>query len=338
MKANLSGTVRIIALISSIALIAVLFLPLWVIDLTAPQYPEGLKLIIYANKLGGNVEVVNGLNHYIGMRTLHEHDFPEFSILPYLIEFFVIFGLIVVLVKKRWFYYLWVAFYLVFAFVSMLDFYRWEYDYGHNLDPTAPIQVPGMSYQPPLIGFKQLLNFGVYSIPDSGGWIFIAVALAIVVGAWLEWRKSKKNSSNIMMASLMIGSLLIFSSCNRGPQPIQVGRDNCEFCRMTISDSKFGAEIITVKGKIYKFDDFNCLQGFYKSGIIHQADIKSIFLVDYESPNELVNVEKTFLLQGGEIHSPMGSNLAAFSAKNKSDEMAVSMKAETKSWKEIWQY
>jgi hypothetical protein len=53
----------------------------------------------------------------------------------------------------------------------MIDFWLWEYDYGHNLNPNAPIIVPGMSYQPPLLGFKQLLNFGAYSYPDVGGWI-----------------------------------------------------------------------------------------------------------------------------------------------------------------------
>ena len=61
----------------------------------------------------------------------------------------------------------------------MVDFWLWEYDYGHDLDPAAAIKVPGMAYQPPLIGFKQLLNFGAYSIPASGGWIFIGVGVIV---------------------------------------------------------------------------------------------------------------------------------------------------------------
>ncbi len=66
------------------------------------------------------------------------------------------------------------SFYLsCFGIIAMADFWKWEYNYGHNLNPDAAIIVPGMSYQPPLIGFKQLLNFGAYSIPDIGGWIFV---------------------------------------------------------------------------------------------------------------------------------------------------------------------
>ena len=63
----------------------------------------------------------------------------------------------------------------------MADFWKWEYNYGHNLSTDAPIQVPGMSYQPPLIGYKQLLNFGAYSIPDIGGWLMAVAGVIMVV-------------------------------------------------------------------------------------------------------------------------------------------------------------
>ena len=73
------------------ALIVVLFVPMWRIELDAPQYPEGLMMQIYPNKLGGNVDIINGLNHYIGMKTLHDEDFIEFKILPSIIIFFSVF-------------------------------------------------------------------------------------------------------------------------------------------------------------------------------------------------------------------------------------------------------
>ena len=73
----------------------------------------------------------------------------------------------------------------------MVDFWLWEYDYGHNLDPNAAIVVPGMSYQPPLIGFKQLLNFGAYSYPNIGGGIMFGVALILAILAFIEFRKPK---------------------------------------------------------------------------------------------------------------------------------------------------
>jgi copper chaperone NosL len=74
---------------------------------------------------------------------------------------------------------------------GLADFYCWGYDYGHDLDPEAILKIPGMSYQPPLIGSKQLLNFRATSWPASGGWILV---LALLLGAWLvlrEWRRPR---------------------------------------------------------------------------------------------------------------------------------------------------
>lgn len=88
MKLKLSTVSRLLLLLAGIGLIAVLFTPIWRIDLDAPQYPEGLSLQIHATGLKGNVDIINGLNHYIGMKTLHNEDFVEFRILPYAIIFF----------------------------------------------------------------------------------------------------------------------------------------------------------------------------------------------------------------------------------------------------------
>lgn len=179
---------RIILIVCSFALIAVIFLPIWRIELDAPQYPEGLEMRIYSNKLAGDVEIINGLNHYIGMKTLHADDFLEFTVLPYIIGFYALCFLTVGIRGKRKLVYLLFIGFLLFGIVAMVDFYLWEYDYGHNLDPAAPIKVPGMAYQPPLIGFKQLLNFGAFSIPAVGGWIFIAVGVAVAYCAIQEFR------------------------------------------------------------------------------------------------------------------------------------------------------
>ena len=173
MKSKLSMLSRVLLVVAAAGLIFVLYLPIWRIELDAPQYPEGLALKIHANGLKGNVDIINGLNHYIGMKTLHNEDFIEFTILPYAIIFFsVLFALAAILNRRRWLNLAFILF-VAFGIIAMVDFWRWEYNYGHNLDPNAAIVVPGMAYQPPLIGFKQLLNFGAYSIPDQGGWIFI---------------------------------------------------------------------------------------------------------------------------------------------------------------------
>lgn len=181
MKINkLTVGVRLLLVLCGLSLIGVLYVPMWRIDLDAPQYPEGLNLLIYANKLGGNVDIINGLNHYIGMKTLHTEDFIEFKLLPYLILFFSISFLVVAAIGRRsWMNALFILF-ILFGVTAMVDFWKWEYNYGHTLSPDAAIIVPGMSYQPPLIGFKQLLNFGAYSIPDTGGWIFVGVGLILM--------------------------------------------------------------------------------------------------------------------------------------------------------------
>ena len=258
MKNNkISIVTRILLFICGLSLLAILFTPIWRIDLQAPQYPEGLKMFIYANKLTGDVNIINGLNHYIGMKTLHADDFAEFKILPGIIIFFSLLFMIAAFVAKRkWMNILCILF-VAFGVLAMVDFWRWEYDYGHNLNPAAAIIVPGMAYQPPLIGFKQLLNFGAYSIPATGGWIFVAAGAVLLCVVLYEWRRGKKmRVSNNSITLFIFGLLtLSLSSCSTAPQPIRIGQDNCDFCKMTISDNRFGAEIITKKGKVYIFDD-----------------------------------------------------------------------------------
>ena len=86
---RLTKWIRPLLFLTGVLLVIVLFVPLWQIQLSAPQYPEGLVLKIYPDKLGGSVDIVNGLNHYIGMKTLHTKDFIEFTLLPYIIALFL---------------------------------------------------------------------------------------------------------------------------------------------------------------------------------------------------------------------------------------------------------
>ena len=92
---------RVLLLAAAILLGSSIFVAIWRIELEAPQYPEGLNLLIYANKLGGNVDIINGLNHYIGMQTLHAENFIEFTILPYIIGFFAAFSLLAAMLANK---------------------------------------------------------------------------------------------------------------------------------------------------------------------------------------------------------------------------------------------
>ena len=181
---KMSVTSRIIIGIASLALIATYFLPVWFIFLMAPQYPEGLTMNIWLDKITGQVDIINGLNHYIGMKHIKAEMFPEFDYLVYVVAFFILFGLVVAITGKRKLLFTYIIITFLGGIAAMYDFYQWGYDYGHNLDPKAPIVVPGMAYQPPLIGTKQLLNFTAFSGPDTGGWVFIgagAAAIAVLI-------------------------------------------------------------------------------------------------------------------------------------------------------------
>jgi hypothetical protein len=185
---------RVLLLIISSLLVGSLFFPMWRIELEAPQYPEGLVLQLHANKIGGDVEIINGLNHYIGMATLHTENFFEFTILPYIFSGFALISLLLIFIAKKRAVLAFFISYLLFVFLAAIDFYRWNYEYGHNLDPNAAIIVPGMAYQPPLIGYKELLNFGAYSIPDIGGWMLTAVGLLLFFIIFKEFNLFRKKS------------------------------------------------------------------------------------------------------------------------------------------------
>lgn len=193
---SLNNLTRVLLVVCGIALVVSIFVPLWSIYLEAPQYPEGLAMYLWANKITGEYEIINGLNHYIGMKTIHPEDFWEFKILPYALSFFAILCFLAAWLNKKTWLYITAVLFMIFGIAFMVDFWLWEYDYGHNLDPNAAIVVPGMSYQPPLIGFKQLLNFGAYSYPNIGGGIMFGVALILAILAFIEFRKTKNPKHN----------------------------------------------------------------------------------------------------------------------------------------------
>ena len=116
-----------------------------------------------------------------------------------------------------------------------------------------------------------------------------------------------------MIAVFLIS--ILFLSCNTDPQPLQYGKDACYTCKMTLIDKKFGAEIVTAKGKVYKFDDMNCMVNFINSGYLEDETLEHILVVDYTQPGKLIPAEKAFYLKSDEIRSPMASGVAAFESE-----------------------
>lgn len=185
---------RILLTVASLLMISAYFVPLWQILMWAPQYPEGLEMDIWINTITGDVKIISALNHYIGMKHIEVEMFPEFQYMIYIVGFLIGFGILAVIINKRFMLWAFVLLLVSTGIAALVDFYMWGYDYGHNLDPTAAINIPGMTYQPPLIGTKQLLNFTAFSGPDIGGWIFVG-ATALIIGTLVFEIKTNKKTS-----------------------------------------------------------------------------------------------------------------------------------------------
>ena len=192
---------KIIVIVASLILVLSFFFPIWYIDLEAPQYPEGIGIEIWLNKITGqkpnDLANINGLNHYIGMKEIVPDTIPELKIMPFIIIFLIVFGLITGISGKRSLVYIWIILFIVVAAVGIYDFYMWEYDYGHNLNPHAAIKIPGMAYQPPLIGSKMLLNFNAISMPHIGSWVLVASVVLAVIALIIDKKSKKEIAKNV---------------------------------------------------------------------------------------------------------------------------------------------
>jgi copper chaperone NosL len=184
MKPTARITLAVAALLLGLAYVA----PLWHIGLDAPQYPEGIGMYVWINTITGqkpnDLHSINGLNHYIGMKAIVPDAIPELRLMPRIVAGLIAIGLFAAALGRRPLLYGWTTLFALIAVAGLADFWYWGYDYGHNLDPEAAIKVPGLSYQPPILGSKQLLNFTAHSWPGLGGWA-MAIALAAAVALCL---------------------------------------------------------------------------------------------------------------------------------------------------------
>lgn len=180
-------------ILAALSLLALFAFPMWKIVLYAPQYPDGVEMHIWINKIGGNspgtLQNVNILNHYVGMKYIEPDAIPELQYFQYVILAMVGLGLIVGLLNRKFWFLAWTVLLVALCVLGMYDFYLWEYDYGHNLSDTAPIKIPGASFQPPLIGKKMILNFMAVSLPHIAGYF---VGLSILLGGAAWWLKRKQ--------------------------------------------------------------------------------------------------------------------------------------------------
>lgn len=334
-KNKLSLFSKILLILCTAFLVGSIYVPLWEIQLDAPQYPEGLSLLIWPDKIAGDVEIINGLNHYIGMQTLHTKDFIEFTLLPYLLGGIAALSALTLLANRRRILTVFFVLFVLFGITAMADFWRWEYNYGHNLNPNAAIIVPGMAYQPPLIGFKQLLNFGAYSIPSTGGWLILGAGILLLTSVafeygWFKKLKSMKRTSTI--TALFFGFALL-SCTTGGPQPIKINHDQCDFCRMTITENQFSCEIETDKSKIYKFDDLTCMRKFAKAN--GSIPVAHYWISNYSKPGTFIDAANAFFVKSEQFMSPMNGNTAATDNETAANELAHQHNCTVLHWNEV---
>lgn len=135
---------------------------------------------------------------------------------------------------------------------------------------------------------------------------------------------------------LFLLPVLLLAGCKPEMQPIEFGHDQCQHCRMTIADQRYGAELVTKKGKVYKYDAVECLvNAVYKDKIVEPHEVFSLLVIDFSNPATLVDAEKCFYLQSPQLPSPMGLFITAISTKEKTDELHSKHGGEISDWKKI---
>lgn len=144
---------------------------------------------------------------------------------------------------------------------------------------------------------------------------------------------AKKLKSLLLL--LVISAWALTACSKKGPEAISFGSDNCAACGMIASDAKFGAELITGKGKILKFDSVECLAGFLNKG---KGEAASLWVVDFSHPSQLIDATKACYLASDKLHSPMGLNLAAFGERGAAAGMQGEYPGAILSWPEVLKY
>jgi copper chaperone NosL len=184
----------LLLLASCLLMAAVFVVPIWQINLDAPQYPGGLAMYIWVNQITGTDEFtlqnINILNHYIGMAPIHPDSFVELKIMPYVVAAFIATGLLVLMLRNRIVLATWTTLLVIAATVGLADFYIWQQAFGNNLDPQAPIKIEGMTYSPPFLGVRTILNITASSYPHLGGVAFGLAVLAALVATYAAFKKT----------------------------------------------------------------------------------------------------------------------------------------------------
>jgi hypothetical protein len=175
---------------AAILLVISIFLPYWQLTLNAPQYPKGLTVQAYVNRIDGDVREIDGLNHYIGMRPLDEAAPFEKSIAIFGIVGLALLILAAIFVHTRWAALLALPA-LLLPVIFLLDLQFWLANFGQNLDPKAPLSSSVDPFVPPVLGEGVIAQFSTWATPAIGLWLALLASLLIAVGLWFHRRAYK---------------------------------------------------------------------------------------------------------------------------------------------------
>jgi len=194
-------TSRILMISGSLLLLALFLFPMWNITLEAPQYPIPLGMDIHINKFTDtnefDIKNINLLNHYVGMQVI-PNTIPEFKFFPLVVGVMITLGVLIGLFGNYRLFLVWFILMCLLGAAGMYDFYIWEHNYGHNLNPKAILQFTNpdgtiMGFQPPLFGSKDILNFKAHSYPRTGAYLlFFGMFLTVI--AFFKGKKEAQNT------------------------------------------------------------------------------------------------------------------------------------------------
>jgi len=148
-------------------LLASLLLPFWVLNLRAPQFPDGLRVTAYVNRLEGDVGELEGLNHYVGLGSFDDAAVFERSIAVVAVIGLAALVLAALLTHSRWVLLLTLPA-LLFPLAFLVDLQFWLYNFGHNLDPLAPLAAAVGEFTPPIFGPAEIAQFDTLALPGAG--------------------------------------------------------------------------------------------------------------------------------------------------------------------------
>jgi nitrous oxidase accessory protein len=209
------------AVIAALLVAAASQLPLWSMTMKAPQYPKGLHLYAYGTGMAGDLRELNILNHYIGMPPI-EAPALETGLFP--IGIMVVALLCLLAPLHRWLLRLAVVALLGMPLAILADLQWRLYEFGHTLNPTAPIRLK--PFTPLVIGPTQMGNFDSSAMVSTGFICLVAAAVVLLLGNRLANRgRTSSSSAPARMAAVFAGLLLLPAVSSAGEVSLQARLD-----------------------------------------------------------------------------------------------------------------